>query len=94
MQEHKITCFLLNLSFSGPREYLVRGPNNRSIYIYIYRRKRVSVLKTLINATQGVVFPRKKGFFGGYLSEKMGLGYFGGNILKMYRNNKMWCFTA
>ena len=24
----------------------------------------------------------------------MGLGYFGGNILKMYRNNKIWCFTA
>ena len=28
--------------------------------VYIYRRKRVSVLMTLINATQGVVFPRKR----------------------------------
>ena len=55
--------------------------------IYIYGRTRVSVLMTLSNATQGVVFPRKKGFFGGYLSEKTGLGYFG-----MCRNNKIKCF--
>ena len=60
--------------------------------VYIYRRKRVSVLMTLINATQGVVFPQEKGFFGGYLSEKTGVGHFWGNILKMCRNNKIKCF--
>ena len=60
--------------------------------VYIYRRKRVSVLMTLINATQGVVFPRKRVSLGGYLSEKTGLGYFWGNILKMCRNNKLSVF--
>ena len=40
--------------------------------VYIYRRKRVSVLMTLINATQGVVFSRKRVSLGGYLSEKNG----------------------
>ena len=29
----KLSVLLLNFSFSGPRKYLVRGPNNRSIYI-------------------------------------------------------------
>ena len=64
--------------------------------VYIFRRKRVSVLMTLINATQGVVSPGK-GFLWGISFRKMGLGYFlggGGNILKIYRNNKIWCFTA
>ena len=62
--------------------------------VYIYRRKRVSVLMTLINATQGVVFPRKRVSLGDIFQKKTGLGYFWGNILKMYRNNKIWCFTA
>ena len=46
--------------------------------VYICRRKRVSVLMTLIYATQGVVFPQGKGFFGGYLSEKNGAWLFFG----------------
>ena len=46
----------------------------------------------LSNATQEVVFPRKRVSLGGYLSEKTGLGYFWGNILKMCRNNKIKCF--
>ena len=62
--------------------------------VYIYRRTRVSVLMTLINATQGEVFPRKRVSLGDIFQKKMGLGYFGGNILKMYRNNKIKCFTA
>ena len=66
----KLSVLLLKFSFSGPRKYLVRGPKNRSIYIY--RRKRVSVLMTLINATQGVVFPRKRVSFLGISFRKNG----------------------
>ena len=29
----KLSVLPLNFSFSGPRKYLVRGPNNRSIYM-------------------------------------------------------------
>ena len=75
----KLSVLLLNFSFSGPRKYLVRGPNNRSI---IYRRKRVSVLMTLINATQGVVFPRKRVYLGDIFQKKWGLVIFGGTFLK------------
>ena len=59
--------------------------------VYIYRRKRVSVLITLINATQGVVFPRKRVSLGD-IFQKYGAWFFGGDILKMCRNNKIKCF--
>ena len=50
--------------------------------VYIYRRKRVSVLMTLINATQGVVFPRKRVTLGDIFQKKRGLVIFGGTFLK------------
>ena len=50
--------------------------------VYIYRRKRVSVLMTLINATQGVVFPRKRVSLGDIFQKKRGLVIFGGTFLK------------
>ena len=42
---------------------------------------------TLSNATQGVVFPRKRVSFGGYLSEKRGLVISGGAFLKCAGTN-------
>ena len=83
----KLSVLLLNFSFSGPRKYLVRGPKNRSIYIY--RRKRVSVLMTLINATQGVVFPRKRVSLGDIFQKKWGLVIFGGTFLKCAGTTKL-----
>ena len=44
--------------------------------VYIYRRKRVSVLMTLINATQGVVFSKKRVSLGDIFQKKTGLGKF------------------
>ena len=41
--------------------------------VYIYRRTRVSVLMTLSNATQGVVFPRKRVSLGDVFQKKWGL---------------------
>ena len=76
----KLRVLLLNFLFSGPRKYLVRGTNNGSIYIY--RRKRVSVLMTLINATQGVVFPRKRVSLGDIFQKKWGLVILGETFFK------------
>ena len=45
--------------------------------VYIYRRKRVSVLMTLSNATQGVVFPRKRVSLGDFF-QKNGAWFFWG----------------
>ena len=60
--------------------------------VYIYGRTRVSILMTLSNDTQWVVFPRKRVSLGDIFQKKTGLGYFWGNILKMCRNNKIKCF--
>ena len=64
--------------------------------VYIYRRKRVSVLMALINATQGVVFPRKR-FFLGISFRKNGawlffLGGGGGTFLKCAGTTKLSVF--
>ena len=57
--------------------------------VYIYRRKRVSVLMTLINATQGVVFPRKRVSLGDIFQKKWGLVIFGGTFLKCAGTTKL-----
>ena len=56
--------------------------------VYIYRRKRVSDLITLSNATQGVVFPRKRVSLGDIFQKKRGLVIFGGTFLKCARTTK------
>ena len=57
--------------------------------VYIYRRKRVSVLITFSNATQGVVFPRKRVSLGDIFQKKTGLGYFWGTFLKCAGTTKL-----
>ena len=44
--------------------------------VYIYGRTRVSVLMTLSNATQGVVFPRKRVSLGDIFQQKNGAWLF------------------
>ena len=58
--------------------YLVRGPNNGSIYI---ARETLLLAKLFTNAKQEEDSPGK-GFLWGILFKKTGLGIFGGYILK------------
>ena len=60
--------------------------------VYIYRRKRVSVLMTLSNATQGVVFPRKRVSLGDIFQKKWGLVILGGTFLKCAGTTKSSVF--
>ena len=60
--------------------------------VYIYRRTRVSVLMTLSNATQGVVFPWKRVSLGDIFQKKRGLVFLGGTFLKCAGTTKLSVF--
>ena len=57
--------------------------------VYIYGRTRVSVLITLSNAMQGVVFPRKRVSLGDIFQKKRGLVIFGGTFFKCAGTTKL-----